>query len=140
MGGAPVYDHILVPISFDEEEGARQALDIARRLSGEGTQVTFLHVMEEIPGYAISYMPQDYLDESRKAITSDLQGRAAQIPGGHTVVIDGHSGRSILKWAEANHVDLIVVASHRPGLQDYFLGSTAAQIVRHAHCSVHVVR
>ncbi len=135
-----MYKHILVPISFDEEKKADHALDVAQRLSAEGAQITLLHVMEEIPSYAISYMPQDYLAESRKAITTDLQGRAATVSGGHAVVIDGHSGRTILDWAEANHVDLIVLASHRPGLQDYFLGGTAAQVVRHAHCSVHVVR
>ena len=36
--------------------------------------------------------------------------------------------------------DLLIIASHRPGLQDYFLGSTAAHVVRHAACSVHVIR
>ena len=40
----------------------------------------------------------------------------------------------------AQGVDLIIVASHRPGLQDYFLGSTAAKVVRHAKCSVLVIR
>ena len=36
--------------------------------------------------------------------------------------------------------DLIIIASHKPGFQDYFLGSTAAKVVRHAPCSVLVVR
>jgi nucleotide-binding universal stress UspA family protein len=56
------------------------------------------------------------------------------------VVIEGHSGRSILDHAAENDVDCIIIASHRPGMQDYFLGSTAAQVVRHATCAVHVVR
>jgi universal stress protein F len=33
-----------------------------------------------------------------------------------------------------------VIASHRPGIQDYFLGSTASRVVRHANCTVHVMR
>jgi len=37
-------------------------------------------------------------------------------------------------------VDLIIVGSHKPGLQDYLLGSTAARVVRHAMCSVLVGR
>ena len=36
--------------------------------------------------------------------------------------------------------DLIVVGSHHPSFATYLIGSNAANIVRHAHCSVLVVR
>ena len=36
--------------------------------------------------------------------------------------------------------ELIVIGSHRPEMQDYLLGPTAAKVVRHAKCSVLVVR
>jgi nucleotide-binding universal stress UspA family protein len=52
----------------------------------------------------------------------------------------GHTYKVILDVADEKEVDLIVIASHRPGFQDYYLGSTAAKVVRHANCSVHVVR
>ena len=35
---------------------------------------------------------------------------------------------------------MIVMASHDPVLSDYLLGSVAARVVRHAHCSVLVAR
>ena len=57
-----------------------------------------------------------------------------------TRIISGHAGRTIVDHAVENHVDCIVIASHRPGLEDYFLGSTAARVVRHAPCAVHVIR
>ncbi|TPQ46867.1 universal stress protein UspA, partial [Prosthecomicrobium hirschii] len=34
----------------------------------------------------------------------------------------------------------IVVSSHRPSMATYLIGSNAAKIVRHAPCSVMVVR
>jgi universal stress protein F len=55
-------------------------------------------------------------------------------------VLRGHAAQSILDVAEDVGADLIVVASHRPGLSDYLLGSTASRVVRHANCSVLVVR
>jgi nucleotide-binding universal stress UspA family protein len=55
-------------------------------------------------------------------------------------VVVGHGANSILDYAEQNEVDCIILASHRPGYQDYFLGSTAARVVRHATCAVHVLR
>ena len=51
-----------------------------------------------------------------------------------------NAGRAITEHAKENAIDCIVVASHRPGLQDIFIGSTADWVVRHAPCSVHVVR
>ena len=41
--------------------------------------------------------------------------------------------------AETN-ADLIVINSHKPGVEDYFLGSTASRVVRRAPCSVLVLR
>ena len=46
----------------------------------------------------------------------------------------------VLEEAKEFGADLIVMSSHDPGLRTYFIGSNAAQVVRHAHCSVMVVR
>ena len=135
-----MYSKILVPISFDEDRNAKGAVEIAQALATEDAQITLLHVMEEIPGYAISYMPTDYIAESRKAVQAELDAMAEKLPDGQGVVIAGHSGRTILDWAERHGVDCIVIASHRPGMQDLLLGSTAHQVVRHAPCAVHVLR
>lgn len=135
-----MYHNILVPISFDEERDVSAPLKLAEMLATPGANITLLHVIEHIPGYAISYMPPDYLREARAAIQGQLDDMAAKLPNAKGVLIEGHSGRSILDWAEENGPDLIIIASHRPGMQDLLLGSTAAQVVRHAACAVHVVR
>jgi universal stress protein F len=135
-----MYNSILVPISFDAERDMTGSLKLARLLASPEAKITLLHVMEHIPAYAISYLPVDYIDEARNAIKIELDELAATVPGAHGVVIEGHSGRSILDWADTNKPDLIIIASHRPGMQDLLLGSTASQVVRHAACAVHVVR
>jgi nucleotide-binding universal stress UspA family protein len=38
------------------------------------------------------------------------------------------------------NADLIVLAAHRPELKDYLLGPNASRVVRHAKCSVYVIR
>ncbi|MEY8829862.1 universal stress protein [Sedimentitalea sp. XS_ASV28] len=135
-----MYRNILVPISFDADRDTSGPLKLAQLLATPDAQVTLLHVVEHIPGYAISYMPDDYLKAAREAIQEQLSEMAATLPNAQGIVIEGHSGRSILDWAEQNSPDLIIIASHRPGMQDLLLGSTAAQVVRHANCAVHVVR
>ena len=135
-----MYDNILVPVSFEADRNAREAMDIAQAIRAEGGKITLLHVMEQVPTYAISYTPQEYLVESRKAIDAELAEMASRIPGAQGIVVDGHAGRTITDWAEENAVDCIVIASRRPGMADLLLGSTAHQVVRHATCAVHVVR
>ncbi|MBV7409133.1 universal stress protein [Maritimibacter sp. DP1N21-5] len=135
-----MYKNILVPIAFDETRDSRAALEIARAISEEGATVTALHVVEEIPSYVAQYLPegqhQHNLDDLQAALAEKVNGDNGII----VKVIEGHAGHSIVEYAAKNGVDCIVIASHRPGFQDYFLGSTAARVVRHAGCAVHVVR
>ncbi|WP_271948317.1 universal stress protein [Ruegeria faecimaris] len=135
-----MYHNILVPISFDDARDMPSALKLAQLLAAPESQVTLLHVVEHIPAYASAYMPVGYLDDARKAVQAELDALAENILGARGVVVEGHSGRTILDWADVNKPDLIIIASHRPGMQDLLLGSTATHVVRHAACSVHVVR
>ena len=135
-----MYHNILVPISFDAERDVSAPLKLARLLATPEARITLLHVVEHIPGYAVSYMPAGYMAEARNAIQGELDKLASSVPHGIGVVVEGHSGRTILDWAEKNKPDLIIIASHRPGMQDLLLGSTASQVVRHAACAIHVVR
>ncbi|EEX16768.1 universal stress family protein [Citreicella sp. SE45] len=135
-----MYKNILVPIAFDSDAKVEAAMSVARELAAEGAEVTLLHVIEHIPGYAVTYMPPDYLVQSHKAVQDDLDALAAKMDGARGVVVDGHSGRTILDYAADAGSDLIVIASHRPGMGDLLMGSTATQVVRHAKCAVHVLR
>lgn len=56
------------------------------------------------------------------------------------VVASGTAYQEILRTAESAGSDLIVIGSHKPGLQDYLLGPNAARVVRHSSTSVYVVR
>jgi nucleotide-binding universal stress UspA family protein len=138
--GQAMYAHILVPVSFDQDRDSKGALRAAQLLAGETGRISLLHVIEQVPSYAISYLPQGYANEARKAVEAELAEIASTLPNASAHVVEGHSGRTILDWAEAHEPDCIVIASHRPGMQDLLLGSTAAKVVRHAPCAVHVIR
>lgn len=57
-----------------------------------------------------------------------------------TIVRKGAVHRQIVKLAEERDVDVIVMESSNPKVQDYLLGTTASHVVTHAKCSVFVVR
>ena len=56
------------------------------------------------------------------------------------IVAAGKIYQQILRVADEIKADLIVMGSHHPELSDYLLGPNAARVVRHADCSVMVVR
>jgi len=136
-----MYKHVLAPIAFDHGHLAGQGIAVARKLLTPDGHLSLLHVMETIPGYAMTYVPKDRLEANRAEILADLNSLAKNAGEEcSTAVVSGHPSRAILDYAEEHEVDCIVIASHKPGLQDYFLGSTAARVVRHAKSGVHVLR
>ena len=114
--------------------------ECARILADEGAKFTVLNVMEAIPAYAASQIPADVLAKSRDQIEKHLKQSAQALPGASTALTSGHAGRAIVDYASENGVDCIVIASHVPGFENIFLGSTADRVVRHAKCAVHVIR
>ncbi len=135
-----MYSNIMVPVSFDGDRNASEAVRAARTLAADGATITLFHVIEQIPAYALTQASTGYLEQAREAVQAGLDKLAKDLPDARTVVIEGHAARALLDYANERAVDCIVIASHRPGLQNYFLGSTAAHVVRHARCSVHVLR
>ena len=135
-----MYSNLLVPIAYDEDHDGHRAIAVAKTLAAPGAKITLLHVMDEIPGYAISYLPQGYQSELQTAITAAMDEAAASLENAGHAIVEGRPGQAITDYAADHAIDCIVISSHRPGLQDYFLGSTAARVVRHAGCAVHVLR
>ncbi|WP_137702962.1 universal stress protein [Marimonas lutisalis] len=135
-----MYKNILVPIASDHDPHTGKALNVARALASEGAKITSLTVVEAMPGYIQNQLPEGQsakiMDEVETELKAELGGAKDVTP----VVVEGHSARTILDYAEEHGIDCIVMASHRPGLSDYLLGSTAARVVRHAKCAVHVLR
>jgi universal stress protein F len=136
-----MYRNVLVPIAFHgaSDDGAA-ALAAARSLCAAGGRITLLHVLEEMPQHIASYLPDHYRQEMQGAMEAGLARLALPVPGAVTAIAEGKAAPAILDYAQAHHVDCIVIASHRPGMQDWLIGSTAARVVRHARCSIHVLR
>ena len=136
-----MFNNILVPIDMGHVVEGKSIIDAAIEHAAEGAKITLLNVVEEIPNWAAINLPADIIDKSLQEALDEL--KAIANASGRKMEVEvrtGHSYNTILDVAEEKDNDLIVVASHRPGLQDYFLGSTAAKVVRHAKCSVLVVR
>ena len=134
-----MYKHILVPMALDHGIGD-MTLKIAKTLLAEGGQITALHVHEAPNNSVSAFVDQGVIDSAFGSAQSKMDDRVAQMDSVNAITVQGHSGRTIVDTATKMKVDCIVLGSHKPGLIDYLLGSTAARVVRHAPCAVHVAR
>lgn len=141
-----MYKHILLPIDLGQESSWKKALPTALSLC-KNFDAT-LHVLTVTPDFGMSivgqYFPEGYEKEVAEKILTQLHDFVDEhvpdtVPVQH-VVGEGSVYEVILKIAEDVSADLIVMGSHRPELKDYLLGPNAARVVRHANCSVMVVR
>ena len=137
-----MYQNILVPVAPSHPANTQEAIKVAQLLRAKGGKITLVSALEPIPAYVSQYLPPDQLKNNRADVKASLLEDASGIENVeiHVMTETGSAGSTIVDYAKQHEADLIIIASHRPGLQDYFLGSTAARVVRHAPCAVHIVR
>jgi nucleotide-binding universal stress UspA family protein len=141
-----MFKEILLPIDLGDEGSSTKALSEAVELAKNAGAT--LHVLTVVPGMGMSivsqYFPEDFEEKSLADATKRLQGFIAdKVPPdvkSQAIVASGTAYEEILRVAGEIKCDLVVMASHRPALKDFLLGPNAARVVRHATCSVLVVR
>ena len=122
-------------------KGLTQALELTKASGGE---LRLVNVQPLLPATFMEYVPADFDEEQEKRAIDALEAIVAKIdlPASRLsqAVVSGGVYHELLREALVWRADLIVVGSHRPVMSDYLLGSNAKTIVRHAQCSVLVVR
>lgn len=134
-----MYDKILVPLALDHGVSGT-TLKAAATLCNSGGQITALHVYEAPHSSVTAYLDEGTVREGLDKARQLLAKKTADHGNVTAEIVKGRSYRAIVEYAEKHGIDCIVVGSHKPGLSDFFLGSTAARVVRHAPCAVHVCR
>jgi len=113
-----MFKHILVPTDFSEKSlrPLDIAVNIAEHYSGK---VDLLHVVEVIQGATFEECEDFYRRLEMKAQSHMVElGKTFQdrgVPIRETIVY-GNRAQEILKFAEANKSDLIIMNSHRVDL------------------------
>lgn len=136
-----MFQTILVPVALSDIDKATPMLDAARQLGGENARVVLMSVVENVPTYVATELPGGFMDKAKQN-AHDLLAKIARDAGLQVeiVVRSGQPSAGIIGTAKEKNADVIIIASHQPGLSDYLLGSTAHRVVRHAKCSVLVLR
>lgn len=138
-----MYSEILIPVDLDEPSSWSKAVPTGRAMAEAfSANITLCTVVTdraaaiEAQWSRLSYQTLIGKESARLTLlANELGGQALNTEIGMGSVAGG-----ILSIAERIGADLIVLSSHRPEMKDWLLGANAARVVRHANCSVMVVR
>jgi nucleotide-binding universal stress UspA family protein len=141
-----MFGRILLPIDIAEAEVAKEAIETAVAVAKAfNSDIRLIHVTSPIViASPMAVIPQPVYDQLGVYEKSELERMAAAIdrPKGTvaTVVRIGGVYPELLAEIAQWQADLVVVGAHKRSMATYLLGSSAAAIVRHAPCTVMVVR
>ncbi len=144
-GEVTVFRRILVAIDLTESDMAERGVETAEKIAKAfDSDLRLINAQTLVPIAMIDYVRENFDADVRSGLDKEIRAVATRIdrPSDRvsTIVAFGPVYQQVLAEAENWGADLIVVGSHRPGMERFLIGSNAGAIVQHAKCSVLIVR
>ena len=139
-----MYSRILVAVDLDEPSSWQKPISTALALADcFGAKLALAYVVPD----RVLMLQAQWSVSSVRAIMEDARIKLMKVARDHAlgrgveeIVRSGPVYAGLIEAGETFEADLIVLSSHRPEMKDYLLGANASRVVRHAKCSVMVVR
>jgi nucleotide-binding universal stress UspA family protein len=147
-----MYKKILVGLDGSKHglKAAREAVKLAKEFDSELHLLTVTRPFKVTPKLRQFLEAENLLGEPKyvlDAMTDQIISEAkdiatkAKIENIKTVIREGKPARTLLKYAESNKIDLIVVGSRGVGeLDAALLGSVSQKVAMLSECTVMIVR
>ena len=142
------YSTILCAVDINGGKEDDRVLQYAKRMADlDEAQLDVITVVPDFGAMVVATYFQDHDIQTAKdgaleqlrAMAERALGAEANAKARHIVAV-GSVYEEVLRAADLDGADLIVIGAHRPDLKDYLLGPNASRVVRHSNCSVLVVR
>ena len=144
MASETMFKHILVPTDFTEK--SLRALEIAMKMAFQDMcRVTVLHVIETIEdaeGDEFTEFYERLRTRSHKRLTEIVDRFVSRDLLIQTEILYGNRANEIVRFAQENSIDLIVLSSHRIDAASEALGfgTISYKVGILAHCPVMMVK
>lgn len=135
-----------VLVAVDGSKHSDHAFDVAADVArAYGSKLIVLHVFQGSTGTGtlVSEAAQDANSLARREIIESYEKRleGKQIAGARFLLQKGDAADRILKTADSENVDLVVIGSRgRGGVEALLLGSVSQKVVNNAKCQVLVTK
>ncbi len=133
---------VIVPVDFSGESA--KAVSAALEMVAQPADVHLVHVLFPLDTVSPGVVWGEVTNEKRETAVREEFGKLIATYGFEGVTVDvcfGNPGLEVAELAESTEAELIVVPSHGyHGVKRFVLGSVSERIIRHANCSVLVLR
>lgn len=137
-----MFDHIMVPYDLSAKETLAKAVKVAGDLAR--------HYDARLTLVSVAGGANNFISRSSGEYARQLEAHAAQLQQVEKVAIGSKVYESSDPKADVDHtlieaiddlkIDLVVMATHKPGWIEYLVNSHGGRMARHAGVSVFVVR
>ncbi|HEB51032.1 MAG TPA: universal stress protein [Desulfobulbus sp.] len=134
---------VVVPVDFSSatDKVAGYATSVADKL---GAHVIFFHVVNDFQGYdmllvhpSFGQMVKELQEKSEARMAALVEDYKHLENGVSGKVVIGDAAEEIVKFAEEEKADMIIIGTHGvKGLERILMGSTAEKVVKKAPCPV----
>lgn len=141
-----MFKNILVTVDLDDKATSDKVMQAAKSVGAESGSK--LNVVTIVPNFGMSIVGSFFSKDHEEKMLAQAQKNLHAYTATHLddptkiqhVIGRGNVYEEVLIWTEKLSADLIIVGAHRPNAADYLLGPNSARVVRHANCTVMVVR
>ena len=138
-----MYKKIMIPVDLAHTDRLEKALTTAADLSKQyGIPVCYTAVTASTPT-SVAHTPDEFAQKLEAFAQSESDKLGLHSAESHTIVDPdpvADLGKKLIKAAHDQGCDLVVMASHIPGVQEHIFESNAGKMALHADASVFVVR
>ncbi len=139
-----MYSRILTAVDLNEPSSWEKPIATTLALADcFGAKVAFAYVVPD----TVLVLHAQWSALSVRAIMEEARIKLMKVARDYAadrdiekLIRSGSVYAGLIEASGAFDADLIVLSSHRPEMKDYLLGANASRVVRHAKCSVMVVR
>ena len=129
-------------LAVDCSHGSEELVaEVLQQAWPTATHFDVLHVSEPVHAWTQTLTAEALEAKAQEVVSDAVFSLSARGWSCERYFREGDAKKEILKFAEEHHPDLIVVgARRRSNLSRFLLGSVSTAVMRHAKCSVQVVR
>ncbi len=140
-----MFKNILVPLHLSYKKNHKKLFEGALDILDDDGKMTLFYVNENLVHGSVQPILEETGSKSVNELALEELKAIAQkhaLPSDKLLfkIGEGVVHREILHHAQTMKADAIVMMASKPGLESYFISSTPERVIRHANCSVFVIR